>query len=108
MGDVNYVHPFREGNGRTQLQYLKQLSGQAGHPIDLARVDPGRWIEASRLSHGGDYDLMAREIGRTLRGTAPQRSVREALDEARSAAHSERNGSGPDLPGRPSTRGRGR
>ena len=27
MGDVNYVHPFREGNGRTQLQYLKQLAG---------------------------------------------------------------------------------
>ena len=25
MGDVNYVHPFREGNGRTQLVYLRQL-----------------------------------------------------------------------------------
>ena len=24
LGDVNYVHPFREGNGRTQLQYLKE------------------------------------------------------------------------------------
>jgi cell filamentation protein len=23
IGDINYVHPFREGNGRTQLQYLK-------------------------------------------------------------------------------------
>ncbi len=22
IGDVNYVHPFREGNGRTQLLYL--------------------------------------------------------------------------------------
>lgn len=23
LGDVNYVHPFREGNGRTQLHYFK-------------------------------------------------------------------------------------
>lgn len=26
IGDVNLVHPFREGNGRTQFQYLKQLA----------------------------------------------------------------------------------
>ena len=48
MGDVNYVHPFREGNGRTQLLYLEQLAEQAGHPMDLTRLDPDRWIAASR------------------------------------------------------------
>jgi len=66
MGDVNYVHPFHEGNGRTQLQYLEQLAAQAGHPIDLARIEPERWLEASRASHGGDYEPMAAEIGRTF------------------------------------------
>ena len=77
MGDVNYVHPFREGNGRTQLQYLEQLAEQAGHPIDLARIDPGRWLEASRASHGGDYGPMAAEIERTLAAQplAPWRST---------------------------------
>lgn len=25
VGDVNYIHPFREGNGRTQLTYLGRL-----------------------------------------------------------------------------------
>lgn len=67
MGDVNYVHPFREGNGRTQLLYLEQLAGQAGHPIDLARLDPRRWIEASRASHDGDYGPMSVAITQTLR-----------------------------------------
>lgn len=64
MGDVNYVHPFREGNGRTQLEYLKQLAGQAGHEIDLTVLDrePGRWIEASRASQDGDYVPMAHMI----------------------------------------------
>jgi len=37
IGDINYVHPFREGNGRTQMQYLKQLAEQAGHAIDRKR-----------------------------------------------------------------------
>lgn len=66
IGDVNYVHPFREGNGRTQLLYLEQLAEQAAHPLDLTRLDPGRWIEASRAAHHGDYTLMGAEIDRTM------------------------------------------
>lgn len=64
MGDVNYVHPFREGNGRTQLFYLEQLAARAGHPIDLRRFDPLRWIDASRAAHRGDYKSMSEEIAR--------------------------------------------
>lgn len=68
LGDVNYVHPFREGNGRTQLQYLKSLGEQAGHQIDLALLNrqQGRWIEASRASHQADYGPMARMIRETI------------------------------------------
>lgn len=66
MGDVNYVHPFREGNGRTQLYYLEQLAEQADHAIELARIDPQRWIEASRLAHLGDCGPMAEEVRRLL------------------------------------------
>lgn len=61
IGDVNYVHPFREGNGRTQLQYLEQLADHAGHPLDITAFKDD-WIVASRASHRGDYDLMARSI----------------------------------------------
>lgn len=66
LGDVNYVHPFREGNGRTQMQYLKQLAKQAGHPLDFTRLTQGEWIQASREAHKGDYGLMARCIEQTL------------------------------------------
>jgi len=62
IGDVNYVHPFREGNGRTQLQYLKQLAGRAGHSLELEKIDPSKWIDASRQAHGGQYELMAQSI----------------------------------------------
>lgn len=66
IGDINYIHAFREGNGRTQAQYLNQLAEQAGHPIDLRRIDPASWIEASRTSHGTDYKLMAETIRRAI------------------------------------------
>lgn len=67
IGDVNYVHPFREGNGRTQLQYLKLLAEQAGHPLVLTNIDPGGWLEASREAHRARYARMAEVIDDALR-----------------------------------------
>jgi cell filamentation protein len=62
MGDINHIHPFRDGNGRTQLQYLSQLSQQAGHDIDLTKLDPEAWVNASIRSHHGDYAQMQSSI----------------------------------------------
>ena len=66
IGDINYIHPFREGNGRTQAEYLKQLAEQAGHPLDLRRIEPAAWIEASKASHAADHKLMAETIQRAI------------------------------------------
>ena len=66
LGDVNHVHPFREGNGRTQLQYLKQLAHRAGHRLDLTRLDRDAWLDASRRSNAGDHNAMTRCIRRSL------------------------------------------
>jgi cell filamentation protein len=66
VGDINYIHPFREGNGRTQTQYLEQLAAQAGHQLDFRRVDPVMWIEASKASHATDYALMAEAIRKAI------------------------------------------
>lgn len=55
IGDVNYVHPFREGNGRAQALYLEALARQAGHPIDLTRIVREQWMEASKAAHAGNY-----------------------------------------------------
>ncbi len=66
LGDINYVHPFREGNGRTQLPYLKQLAEQAGHRMDLTRLEKNQWLQASRKAHQGEYKLMAQCIERAI------------------------------------------
>jgi cell filamentation protein len=67
VGDINYIHPFREGNGRTQLQYLKQLAVSAGHSLNLVHIPASRWIAASISSHSADYRPMAAAIAAALK-----------------------------------------
>ena len=37
--DINALHPFREGNGRAQRAFLRQLALDAGHPLTWAGLD---------------------------------------------------------------------
>jgi cell filamentation protein len=56
MNELNAVHPFREGNGRTMRVHAAQIARQAGHPIKIASIDERAWMEGSR--HGfttGDH-----------------------------------------------------
>ena len=62
IGDTNHAHPFREGNTRTQLQFLQQLGEQAGHEIDLSRIDREAWNEAKIQSGRGNYGYMNDQI----------------------------------------------
>ena len=36
---TNMLHPFREGNGRTQRSYFTQLISNAGYRIDFSEID---------------------------------------------------------------------
>ena len=47
MVDLNEVHPFREGNGRTQRVFMGQLARNAGYPLDFSVVSRERMIHAS-------------------------------------------------------------
>lgn len=47
LSELNAIHPFREGNGRTLRAFLSILADQAGHPIDLVRISPSDWNAAS-------------------------------------------------------------
>lgn len=52
-GDINALHPFREGNGRTQRAFLAQLAADAGHRLDWTGMDPERNRLASIASITG-------------------------------------------------------
>jgi len=88
IGDVNRLHPFREGNGRTQFQYLKQLGGQAGHTVDLTRFERQSWIQASIEANAFDSERMAACIDRAI--VDPDKS--RVQDKPRQIEDQERRG----------------
>jgi len=54
LAELNAIHPFREGNGRTQLSFLLLVAENASHPLDLQRLDPDAMLGAIITSFGGD------------------------------------------------------
>lgn len=58
LADVNALHPFREGNGRTQRAFFSQLAHDAGHHIEWIRMDPDENIAASLAGHRGELGPM--------------------------------------------------
>jgi cell filamentation protein len=39
MGEVNALHPFREGNGRTSREFFRQLSLNADYVLDFSEIE---------------------------------------------------------------------
>lgn len=54
FAEVNAIHPFREGNGRAQRAFFRQLSREAGWMLDWSGIDPDVNVEASMASLRGD------------------------------------------------------
>lgn len=59
IAEINACHPFREGNGRTQLAYLNLLSATAGYAFNIAVLEPKRVISAMIESFGGNSGPLA-------------------------------------------------
>ena len=51
LGNVNELHPFRDGNGRTQRALFGQLAADAGWGLAWERMEPARNLAASRAAH---------------------------------------------------------
>lgn len=50
---TNMLHPFREGNGRTQRVFLSQLIRNAGYDIDFSKIDTDELMIATIHSANG-------------------------------------------------------
>ena len=55
---TNELHPFREGNGRTQRAFLTQLIRNAGYDINFGDIDTDLLMLATIQAAGGVIDLL--------------------------------------------------
>lgn len=68
LSELNVIHPFREGNGRTQRIFCQQLCKNTGYFfLDFSMADETEMLEASMNSFMCNYKKMEILIGKCLK-----------------------------------------
>jgi len=62
LAEINAVHPFREGNGRTQLTFLAMLMENAGFSFNADVLERELVLDAMIKSFAGDETRLAKLI----------------------------------------------
>ncbi|MDT4838735.1 putative adenosine monophosphate-protein transferase fic [compost metagenome] len=66
FGDLNMIHPFRDGNGRAQRILFEHLIINAGYEISWWPVEEGEWLRANIEAVFCDYGALVRIFGRCI------------------------------------------
>lgn len=61
-GDLNALHPFREGNGRTQREFARLICLNCGYDFDLRKTKHDEMLKASKLSFDKGDNTLFEEI----------------------------------------------
>lgn len=67
FSEINALHPFREGNGRSQREFIRTLAIHNGYVINFARVSGEEMLKASEDSFLCDYKKMEKLFFRCVR-----------------------------------------
>lgn len=66
LGDLNSIHPFREGNGRIQRLFIIELARRAGYSLDFSGITPKEMIVASDEAFRHNYEPLEQIIRKSL------------------------------------------
>jgi cell filamentation protein len=69
LGEVNALHPFREGNGRARRAFFGQLALDAGFTLAWQHLDPARNVKASAAIMRRDPEPMREMLDALTRGS---------------------------------------
>jgi cell filamentation protein len=66
LGELNAIHPFREGNGRSQMAFIGLIGATFSHPFAFERLNPGTFLSAMITSYFGNREALVAELGNLL------------------------------------------
>jgi cell filamentation protein len=66
LSELNAIHAFRDGNGRTQLAFMALLAAQTGQEFNVQKIKRGPFLVAMIASFNGDERLLVEEIGKLI------------------------------------------
>ena len=75
MSEINVLHPFRDGNGRTQRVFIEYLAQCAGFDVDFSSVSGDEMIEACALSFAKEYTMMIKMFKRITTKISPEEQI---------------------------------
>ncbi|MDD7022679.1 MAG: Fic family protein [Aeromonadales bacterium] len=58
LSEINAIHPFRDGNGRAQREFVREMLLKLGFTVEYSRADPSLMLKASIASFMGDEGPM--------------------------------------------------
>lgn len=56
MSEINALHPFREGNGRSQRVFMSYLAKVAGYELNFEEITQEKMIELSTLAFNNGHE----------------------------------------------------
>ena len=66
FAEINALHPFREGNGRSQREFIRQLALAHGYLIKFSLISDDEMLQASLDSFMCDYKSIEQLISKCL------------------------------------------
>lgn len=66
MSEINAVHPFREGNGRTQRLLMQKIAQKKGFELDFRKTEQNEMIDASKASFMCNYEPMKKVFNKII------------------------------------------
>jgi len=67
FGELNVLHPFREGNGRTQKLLFDEIVRRMGYNINWEKIDVNSLLQAViKAFHEQDYSLISKLFNKAI------------------------------------------
>lgn len=74
FSEINAIHPFREGNGRAQREFMRSWAIHCGFKLEFSKVSRQEMLTASRESFVCNYEPMNR-IFKTITSELKHKNV---------------------------------
>jgi len=82
FSEINAIHPFREGNGRSQREFIRILALMNGYRIDFHKASRDEMLSASLSSFNMEYGDMERSFHKCIQPISTEQNefIRLSMD----------------------------
>ncbi len=82
-GELNFAHPFREGNGRTQREFIKELAAKNGYKLEWENIDKDKLLNATiEATKNLKYDNLSKLLENGMANREPDKNLMRAFEKA--------------------------